>query len=378
MIVYADFDLEVYVVSSKQKISVRCIDDVWWLISPEGTPFISLGINHVDPLFLTGPYNMQRTVEVYGDDLVDAQGHFNYTGEAYVGWLSQVEKDFDEWGVNSYGYYTEIPHETISSKHYYIKRINIVSARFYEDFPDVFTDSFAELVDNRVSSACLECSEDANLLGYAFTDIATLEKSMRKSIRIPETFRKKSSKLFASLLRSQIEKENERCDPIHPCVTTFSALPESAPGKKQWIDVLKANYLTPSKANVVYQVNAKTWHDFETTVVWPEATDKLRARKDNFDMLTRIAERYYFLMHQAVRKYDPSHLIFGDKQNGNNEVPEYLLLILKKYVDVILIDWDERFENQRDTFEHIHNATGVTRRSRHQGKAGVCQRVFIG
>ena len=34
------------------------VDDHWWLISPQGKPFFSIGINHIDPASLRYPENI--------------------------------------------------------------------------------------------------------------------------------------------------------------------------------------------------------------------------------------------------------------------------------------------------------------------------------
>ena len=38
----------------------------WWLITPEGKPFLSLGLNHIDPASLRYPENIPIWRETYG------------------------------------------------------------------------------------------------------------------------------------------------------------------------------------------------------------------------------------------------------------------------------------------------------------------------
>lgn len=340
------------------KISVKKIGEAWWLISPEGEPFISLGINHIDPLFLSGPYNKERILETYGSDWFDHEGNYNYGGEAIGKWLNQVNHDFRSWGFNTYGYYTVVPAEYIKDSAYFIKDIEIVPTGYYERYPDVFSDWYADMVEQQVKHMCDLYRNEKNLLGYALMDIATLEKGIRKAVKYPSTFPKKESRVYAKLLQSQTAAESARYEPIHPCVRTFTRLNMGEAGKKVWIDILQANHHSPSEAGHVYGLVTRTWSELERITEWPEPINRLKASIDNLEMLTRIAEQYYSLVCKTIRKYDPTHLILGDKLNGNNEVPEYLYPVLQKYVDVILIDWDDLFENQKGTLGKIHQMTG--------------------
>lgn len=341
-----------------RQISLQKIGEAWWLISPEGDPFISLGINHVDPLFLSGPYNTEKTLQTYGSDWFDQEGNYNYEGEAIRQWLGQVAHDFDSWGFNTFGYYTVVPTEYINNSAYFIKDIEIVPTGYYERYPDVFSDWYADKVDQEVKSMCDRYRGDKNLLGYALMDIATLEKGIRKAVKYPSTYPKKESRVYAKLLQNQTLAESMRYEPLHPCVRTFTKLNGGTAGKKVWINILKTHHHIPAEASRVYGLEALTWSELENITEWPEPVDAHKARRDNLEMLTTIAERYYSLVCGTIRKYDPTHLILGDKLNGNNEIPEYLCPILQKYVDVVLIDWDDLFENQKDTLRKIHQKTG--------------------
>ena len=45
-------------------------DGVWWFVSPTGELGVSLGVNHVEPMLMLGPYNREATLERYGADFV--------------------------------------------------------------------------------------------------------------------------------------------------------------------------------------------------------------------------------------------------------------------------------------------------------------------
>ena len=50
--------------------------------------------------------------------------------------------------------------------------------------------------------------------------------------------------------------------------------------------------------------------------------------------LSAIAERYYRVTNEAIRRYDPNHLILGDRWEANRELPEEVVRAALPYVDV--------------------------------------------
>jgi hypothetical protein len=51
--------------------------------------------------------------------------------------------------------------------------------------------------------------------------------------------------------------------------------------------------------------------------------------------LSAMAERYYKVTHDAIRRYDPNHLILGDRYEGRARLPEEVLAAAVPYVDVM-------------------------------------------
>jgi len=50
--------------------------------------------------------------------------------------------------------------------------------------------------------------------------------------------------------------------------------------------------------------------------------------------LTKIATRYYTVIHDAIRRYDPHHLILGDRYEAMAPLPEEIVTAAMPYVDV--------------------------------------------
>ena len=51
--------------------------------------------------------------------------------------------------------------------------------------------------------------------------------------------------------------------------------------------------------------------------------------------LSAIAERYYKVTHDAIRRYDPNHLILGDRWEANRALPEEVVRAALPFVDVL-------------------------------------------
>jgi len=69
--------------------------------------------------------------------------------------------------------------------------------------------------------------------------------------------------------------------------------------------------------------------------------------------LPEVAEKYYSTITEHIRRYDPSHLILGDRYNGNMGIPDEVLDIAASYIDVLSIQYfagndDAAFAEMRD------------------------------
>lgn len=85
---------------------------------------------------------------------------------------------------------------------------------------------------------------------------------------------------------------------------------------------------------------------------------------DRYDnRLAEVASAYYSTIAKHIRAVDPSHLILGDRYNGNKGIPAPVLEALKRHVDVLSIQYfcGESEADQiamHDFFEKAHKATG--------------------
>jgi hypothetical protein len=52
-----------------------------------------------------------------------------------------------------------------------------------------------------------------------------------------------------------------------------------------------------------------------------------------------VAYKYYETITKYIRKYDPNHLILGDRYNGNKGIPNAVLAAMKPFVDVLSVQY---------------------------------------
>jgi hypothetical protein len=52
-----------------------------------------------------------------------------------------------------------------------------------------------------------------------------------------------------------------------------------------------------------------------------------------------VASRYYETIVTAIRRYDPDHLVLGDRYNGNKGIPEPVLRAMQPFVDVFSVQY---------------------------------------
>ena len=75
------------------------------------------------------------------------------------------------------------------------------------------------------------------------------------------------------------------------------------------------------------------WNAANFGEAWTDhfAMDSESGRRD----FARTAERYYQVIHDAIRRYDENHLLLGDRYNNDVNVPPVLLEAMAPTVDVI-------------------------------------------
>ncbi len=148
----------------------------WWLVTPEGHGFISMGVNHFDLSALK-----------YSDNVHIFRERYDSSDEEYI--RKGIAAPLREWGFNTIGWTEEQVIGTwMDPKHpmrlcrewaYYHYRFaempfiyNFVFAEiekfnFISFYPDVFSHDFGEWADYLARSSCVDMAEEPLLIGYA-------------------------------------------------------------------------------------------------------------------------------------------------------------------------------------------------------------------
>lgn len=147
----------------------------WWLITPEGEPFFSLGINHIDPATTRYPENIDIWRNKYGGSTIR--------------WIQEsVAPNLKVWGFNSVGWVQEVtvrhwqhsraftPEEYQALNMPYCHLLPFTESHQWEQHVrhyDFHSAEWEEWCDYVARSHCGEMSDDPNLIGYFYSDCPT-------------------------------------------------------------------------------------------------------------------------------------------------------------------------------------------------------------
>ena len=250
----------------------------WWLITPEGEPFFSLGLNHIDPATLRYAENIHIWRERYGNSMQR--------------WLQEsVRPNLIDWGFNCIGWNQEVISRKRTnhrhSRHFTYEEYQWLNMPYcaqlpFADFhqwevevrhPDFFSEGFVAWCDHVAREHCAPLANDPKLIGYFYVDCP---------------------------IWLHIREDN------------------------RW----KGPLFDPKKLES------------------PGGRDELKA----------LATQYYKVTHEAIRRYDPNHLILGDRYEANELLTIEIMEAARPYVDVL------SFQDFRDPIGHLaewHRQTGM-------------------
>lgn len=98
-------------------------------------------------------------------------------------------------------------------------------------------------------------------------------------------------------------------------------------------------------------IHARPVNEWRGPIFDPERLKTEAGRKE----LSALAHRYYKTTHDAIRRYDPHHLILGDRYEANDPIAMEVVEAALPYVDVL------SFQDFRDPVNHLadwHQKTG--------------------
>ena len=327
-------------------VRVQQIDGVWWFVGPDGEKFVSLGVNHIEPHLWLAPYNKAATLDRYGDDMVSADGRFDTDSQAAQKWIDRQVEICRELQFNTFGKHT---HPAVSPKLYrdqiyYVVSLETAPLAGWQERrgrgprPDVFSTDFQEHVERRVREVCGHHKESRNLLGYVYTDVPSW------------------------VMGKGEQRERGDTTMIYPWINAILPLGESSPGKRKWLEHLQGRYAGAEVAAAVWGLTVSptygiSWDEMAKLVDWSQPADATKAGHDMLTFMPIVAEQWYRLHYELIRKYDSNHLILGDK-NLVNAHHDWMYPSLRRYVDVISVQAYGRWSDDGKLTDAIYQQTG--------------------
>lgn len=285
-------------------------DDVWWFTSPGGQPFFSFGVNVVDEGAL------QKTYRPNHPEYASFR-HYSNSSE----WTRATLTRLRAWNFNTIGGWSsklfrggELPYTVVLDLGQSVKA----------PWGDLFSEEAAQSFDRIARDKIVPLRDDRSLLGY-FSDNELGwwdDTLLYHFIAQPESNR--TRRVLLSLLEKHYSSDFTR---------------------------LQRDFLT-GKANTFTDLK----HGKATLTLRPDGNGAEVI--DKFTYL--LAERYYRLVHDSIRRYDQNHLILGDRYPG--WYPAAVARAAAKWVDVISTNYAADWANGEFARFYLETLYRITRK----------------
>ncbi len=261
----------------------------WSFLDPNGEPFFSIALNHVDDSDLRYPHNVEVFERKYG------------TRER---WCQQVVADLTDLRFNTLGWTQQY-----------------ISGGWGEAL-----DWFGDPVDLGHS--------------YPWPDRDLLEAGMPYVVqmRVQEIEDWNGHPAFRDVFSEDFEKYAD------------------------WLARRMASDHKNSRNLIGYfLVDIPAWLPHASGRFWPGFDNLSPAAHDA--KLYDVADKYYRTITEAIRRYDPNHLILGDRYNGNKGIPDAPLRAMRNHVDVLSVQYftgksEAEYDKMIDDLRRWYELTG--------------------
>lgn len=136
-------------------------------------------------------------------------------------------------------------------------------------------------------------------------------------------------------------------------------------GFEQWCDYVAraecAQLADDPKLIGYFYIDCPTWVHTRPENEWkgPLVDPELLKTESGRRRLIELAGRYYQITHDAIRRYDPHHLILGDRYEAKQPVPEEVLRAAQPYIDVLSFQYFAAPDRICPDFKRWHELTGL-------------------
>jgi len=270
------------------------INDRWWIITPEGNVFWSVGMYCVR---MGGIPETGSGRRAYQEACLKKYG-------TEQEWVKATRMQLYKWGFNTIGdwsaesIYREPGFSYVIGINLPNKAENVIPKGSYGYFPDVFSKEFVDSVREQMQGMFNSQSyllDDPRLLGYFLADEPSWygSKGRRGSL-----------------------------------VDDFIAMDRSKPGKKAWVDSLILKYRDIKKLNAAWQSN---YANFDELLSINKINDNSIIEQDKLLFFKVIAEEFAKVLYMTLREFDKYHMALGTRPS--RLYPE-VVSALGKYCDI--------------------------------------------
>jgi hypothetical protein len=165
----------------------------------------------------------------------------------------------------------------------------------------------------------------------------------KNAVKFVDVFDPKAQTRLEAGVKANCFRSRKNPNVIGYCWTDLGSWPLKNPSGKNWVDFIRG---LPEDAS-----GQQAYQKFLSN--WKGGDDAVR----DLAFLRLIAREYFRVVGKANRKYDPDHLIFGDRFAFNTLVPEVLEEMLP-YVDGIAIQPPFQSGFPKQKYDEIHKLTG--------------------
>lgn len=236
----------------------------WWLVTPEGHAFLSLGACVVRP---DGDTERVTGRQPYGENVLAKHGSVD-------GWMAETRKRYADWGLNTLGNWScaelrdSIP---------YTVELGVRGAGWGKGtVPDFFDPEVQRGIFER-GAAVDAYKDDPNLVGYFLDNELPWSADWRG---FPDMF------------------------------PGYMAMGAEAPGKQRLVTFLQARYGDFARFAAAWETDAQSWEALAAPQrVTPK--DWTRALPDMEEFVYLAAREYFRNAVEGIRSKDAHHLILG-------------------------------------------------------------------
>lgn len=296
-------------------------DGVWWLVTPDGYAFYSMGVNHVTP---KGYYAPKLGYSPYEKSILATYGNREK-------WAEETRRRLKEWGFNTIGAWSK--------------------PEYFPEFPYTLMLDLASLGGSEPLTVTSPDAVDHDELGLP--GLMTWVEGTFQDVFDPEWERK----VFKEAERVCAPKKNDpyligyftdnelKWGPdwrgLETMLELYMKFPYRAAGKKRLIQFFRERYHGDFSAfEQVWKSGARNFqelaHKKKLGASWWWNRGKLEADVYAFDGL--VAQKYFSVSAKAIRGADPNHLLLGCRFTAVGVSPE-IVKAAGKWMDAISINY---------------------------------------